>query len=114
MKAVILVFINVILLVSGQVFWKMGLTKHDPNSMNTFITVFKNPYIIFGCVIYAVATLIWFYALSRYPLSRIYPLQSMAYVLGALSGYLFFKEVITLNQGLGLALVLSGVFFLSK
>jgi drug/metabolite transporter (DMT)-like permease len=114
MNSVTLVFLNVALLVAGQVVWKIGLTHHSISSIHSYFTLIKNPYIISGCLLYGIATLLWFYALSRYPLSQIYPMQSIAYVLGALSGFFFFKEEMSLNQWGGLGLILMGVYLMSN
>ncbi|GIP39733.1 membrane protein [Paenibacillus sp. J31TS4] len=114
MIALLIVLANVVLLVTGQLLWKVTLNKYPLKSWDSILTILLQPSMIAGCVLFVLATLIWFYALSRYDLSRVYPLQSMAYVLGAVGGVLFFKETITMTQWLGMVIILVGVVVFAK
>jgi len=69
---------------------------------------------LLGCALFAVATIVWFYALSRYDLSRVYPLQSLAYVMGAIVGMIFFKETISTWQWLGMLFIIGGAALVAK
>jgi undecaprenyl phosphate-alpha-L-ara4N flippase subunit ArnF len=114
MTILLIVFINVVLLVSGQVLWKIGLNRQPLTSLGSVLPAILQPTVLLGCVLFAVATVVWFYALSRYDLSRVYPLQSMAYVIGALSGVLFLKETMSLAQWLGMLLIIGGAFLVAR
>ncbi|MFD0869820.1 MULTISPECIES: EamA family transporter [Paenibacillus] len=114
MTALLIVLVNVLMLVTGQLLWKITLNRYPVKSWDGLVTIMLQPAMILGCLLFAGATLIWFYALSRYDLSRIYPLQSMAYVLGALGGVIFLKESMSLYQWLGIFLIIGGAFLLSK
>jgi uncharacterized membrane protein len=109
-----IVTFNVTLLVAGQILWKIALNRHPLNSMEGFVSLMTQPAMIFGCLLFAVATLVWFYALGKYDLSRIYPLQSMAYVVGAISGLVIFKEQMSLFQWLGIMLIVGGAFLVAR
>ncbi len=105
----LLLFINIIMLVSGQVLWKIGVSKmHLELSPKGIIEAILNPYILGGGIVYVFATVIWLYLLSRAELSKIYPLQSLCYIFGAVAGVIFFKECFTLNKAFGLILILAG------
>lgn len=109
-----LLFVNIVLLVLGQTLWKIGLTGIEVKL--SFINILKlifNPYIFLGLVIYAVATIIWFYILSKAELSLVYPLQSLCYVLAAMIGLFFFKEHIPFTRWIGLMLIMVGTYFVS-
>jgi undecaprenyl phosphate-alpha-L-ara4N flippase subunit ArnF len=114
MTILLIVLINVILLVSGQVLWKIGLNRQPLTSLGSVLPAVLQPTVLIGCVLFAAATLIWFYALSRYDLSRVYPLQSMAYVIGAVSGVLFLKESMSTVQVLGMILIIGGAFLVAR
>lgn len=110
----VLLFINVIMLVCGQVLWKIGVNKIDFKiSLQGIINMIFNPYILGGGIIYVFATLIWIYILSKSELSRIYPLQSLCYVVGILAGVLIFKECFTINKVLGAAFIIVGAFIIA-
>lgn len=107
----VLLFINIIMLVCGQVLWKVGIGKSDFTfSAKGIINMITNPYILGGGIIYVFATVIWIYILSKEELSRVYPLQSLCYVVGTLAGVLIFKEYFTFNKGLGLVFIIIGAF----
>ncbi|GIP32849.1 EamA family transporter [Paenibacillus sp. J2TS4] len=114
MTALLIVLANVLLLVTGQLLWKITLNRHPIKTWDNVLTILLQPSMILGCILFAAATLIWFYALSRYNLSRIYPLQSMAYVLGAVGGVVFLRESMSVYQWLGLFFIVGGAFLLSK
>jgi drug/metabolite transporter (DMT)-like permease len=111
---ILLVFLNVCLLVCGQIVWKIALNRTPLTGIHNLGTVLMQPYILVGCLLYGIATVIWFYALSRFDLSRVYPLQSIAYVLGALFGWLVLKETFTSSQWLGLLFLVGGAFLLAR
>ena len=105
----LLLFINIIMLVSGQVLWKIGVSKmHLELSPKGIIEAILNPYILGGGIVYVFATITWLYLLSRSELSKIYPLQSLCYIFGAVAGVVFFKECFTLNKAFGLIFILVG------
>ncbi|MCL6458724.1 MAG: EamA family transporter [Gorillibacterium sp.] len=114
MTIILIVLCNVILLVTGQTMWKYALNRHPLRSTGDILPLLSDPIMLGGCLLFAVATIVWFYALSRYDLSRIYPLQSMAYVLGALSGILLFKETMTVVQWSGVFLIVAGAALVAK
>lgn len=107
----VLLFINIIMLVCGQVLWKIGIGKSDFTfSPKGIINMIANPYILGGGIIYVFATVIWIYILSKEELSKVYPLQSLCYVVGALAGVIIFKDHFTLNKALGLVFIVIGAF----
>lgn len=110
----LLFLINVVMMVLGQVIWKAAVSKmRFELSAKAVVNVFTNPYIILGGVIYVFATVIWIYLLSKAELSKIYPLQSICYVVGALAGVIFFKENLTLGKGIGIMLILCGAYLIA-
>lgn len=110
----LLLLINIILLVAGQTLWKIGLSGMDLEfTVHGIIKMFINPYILGGLVIYSIATVIWFYILSRSELSLIYPLQSLCYVAAAIVAVLVFKESIPQTRWLGIALIILGACLVS-
>lgn len=111
----ILLVINILLLVSGQMLWKVGMEKIGSDwGLNTIIELIKSPYIVGGGVIYVVATVLWLYILGKMPFSVAYPFQSLAYVLGMVLGYAIFKEVVTPTQWFGAAIIILGVYFIAR
>ena len=106
---------NVIFLVIGQILWKLSFNKNPlVISLEGVIRLIKDPFIWSGLVLFALATLLWFVVLSNLNLSIAYPLQSISYVIGIIAAVLIFKEKVILIQWIGLALILTGVYFVSR
>lgn len=110
----LLLLLNIIFLVTGQTLWKIGLSGMDVEfTVYGVIKMIINPYILGGLSIYSVATVIWFYILSKAELSVVYPLQSLCYVAAAVVALLIFKENIPLTRWLGIGLIVLGACLVS-
>ncbi|WP_152532799.1 MULTISPECIES: EamA family transporter [unclassified Paenibacillus] len=104
-----LLFVNIIMLVSGQALFKLGLDKMGGVSLHNTWKALLSPTIVIGLVLYVVATLIWFVVLSRLPLSTAYPIQSLAYVLGIFIAAFAFHETVSITKWFGAIIVIIGV-----
>ena len=103
---------NVVLIVLGQVLFKLGVGKEGMTfSVSGIFRLFTNGYIMFGLFTYVFSTLIWFYVLDNVNLSKAYPAQSLCYVLMAVVSAVFFKEKVGMKSIIGLVLIISGVIF---
>lgn len=105
--------LNVVLLVTGQVLFKLGLNRIGALSLNNVFSVFLSPLIWTGLILYVVATLLWFAVLSRAQLSVVYPLQSLSYVLGLVASIVFLHEHVTPIRFVGVFVILCGVVLIS-
>lgn len=104
---------NIVLLVSGQILFKIGLNQAGGFNLNNLVKTLVNPYILLGLSLYAFATLIWFVVLSRMPLSTAYPIQSMAYVLGVAAALIIFNEPVSPLKWIGTGVIILGVVLIS-
>ncbi|MCL6454246.1 MAG: EamA family transporter [Alicyclobacillus sp.] len=111
---VVLIALNICLLVAGQTLWKLGLAAHPLRGLGSAVLALFTPYILSGIVLYAIATVVWIYLLSRLPISLLYPLQSLAYVLTAVVALVFFQEHISATRWIGIGVILVGVALVVK
>jgi multidrug transporter EmrE-like cation transporter len=58
--------------------------------------------------------LVWILGLSRVPVSIAYPLLSLGYVVNAIAAWYLFGELIGPERVVGIALILAGVFVMSR
>jgi drug/metabolite transporter (DMT)-like permease len=65
-------------------------------------------------VLYGAATLVWVSVLRHAPLSRIYPIMALSFVLTPLGGMLLLKEPLPGVYWAGVALILAGLFVISR
>jgi drug/metabolite transporter (DMT)-like permease len=112
----LLILLNILCLVFGQTAWKMGLEKlelHGSIVAKLFQILFS-PLILLGFALYIVATIIWMFLLSKFPLSYLYPLQSFAYIISLFVGLFVFKEFIPPTRWIGTCVILFGVYLVVK
>ncbi|WP_341281425.1 EamA family transporter [Paenibacillus sp. FSL H8-0537] len=109
----IYLLINILMLVTGQILFKLGLNQIGGVTLQTAWKALFNAYIISGITLYALATLLWFVILTRMPLSLAYPLQSLAYVFGLLVALIIFKEPVSVTKWIGVLIIIVGVTFVA-
>ncbi len=110
----ILLLLNIVLLVSGQILWKIGVEDISQWNIGVIKILIGSPYIIGGCFLYVFAVISWLYIISKLPFSVAYPCQSLSYVLGVFIAYFLFKENIQFTQWLGVIVVILGVYLIVK
>jgi drug/metabolite transporter (DMT)-like permease len=64
--------------------------------------------------LYGGATLVWVSVLRHAPLSRIYPIMALSFVLTPLGGMVFLKEPISASYWAGVGLILAGLVVISR
>lgn len=110
----LLLFINVCLLVTGQMLWKVGASSINEWGAATILYLLRSPFFIGGGLLYVIATFIWLYIISKMPFSVAYPLQSLSYVLGVIAAYFIFKEQVEVTQWVGVFVIVVGVYLIAK
>ena len=103
--------INIVFLATGQMLWKLGMSKIEGFNIGRIIL---SPYIISGIVLYGLATLLWLYILSKEELSLVYPLQSITYVLGTVFAIFIFHENVSLLRWIGVVIIIAGAVLVAK
>ena len=90
MISIALILFNVTLAAVGQIVLKFGTTKLGAMQSgqspimamaSSLKSMFTNPYIFAGMMIYAFSAITWIIILRRVPLSFAYPMISLSYVL---------------------------------
>jgi drug/metabolite transporter (DMT)-like permease len=110
----LMLLLNICMLVTGQVLWKLAVTNIVEWNSSTIFSLLVSPYFLGGAFLYALATGVWLYVLSKLPLSVAYPSQSLSYVFAAFIALLLFKETIGTSQWIGMVLIIVGVYFIAK
>ena len=109
---------SILLAVTGQLLMKKGMMLFGSfpatQLLQKIIPMFLNPFVFFGFAAFGLSSIFWLVVLSRMQLSFVYPMVSVAYVLVALASLVFFKESVTLVRWLGIAVIIFGVFLISR
>ena len=110
----LLITLNIILLVAGQMLWKQGMLNYTYTGIINLIKFAFTPYIFIGLIVYGLATIIWLYLLKTAEFSLIYPLQSLAYIIGVIAACIIFKENVSIIRWTGIAIIFLGVILVAK
>lgn len=107
--------------VLGQLFLKKGILSFGQVSFSVaglfslFLHIFRNAWLFFGAVFFALAFVLWLFVLSKKELSVVYPISTgLTLSLVTLGGLFLLKEHISLFQVSGICFIVLGVFFLVK
>lgn len=92
-----------------------GISSESSKLVSGLIKAAYNPYIIFGLVLYGLSFLIWLRVLSFNDLSKSYPIfATCVFVLTTIGSVAFLNEHISLLRVLGIAIMLLGIFIVSR
>ena len=91
----------------GQVLFKVGATGRSE------LYDFFNPAIAIGLLCYGLGTVLWIFALSKAPLTVVYPFTALTFVLVYAAGMIFFGEAISARSLSGIVLILVGLFLVN-
>jgi len=120
LKVVILAISTTLLITTGQVLWKIGIQKAggfflpDQSIFENVFRILFNAWVLSGFVVYAIATGFFMWLISKFDISLIIPITSVAFIYSLLAGYFIFDEQISLIRVLGVLLIIAGVFFVVK
>jgi uncharacterized membrane protein len=120
--AFILLILSVVIGAVAQISLKKGVSnlqgKYDTLEILNpvkFLSILKeSPLIFVGGLLYALGFVIWIAAMTKFDVSFMYPMLSLAYILVAVLAFVILKENITLYRWLGIILVTIGSMLLLK
>ena len=98
-----LLFVEIILLVAGQILWKRAATAGWLAALGT-VPVWL------GLGFYGGATILWTGVLRLLPLSVAYPLQSLSYALGVVASVVLLGERVPMVRWAGVGIIVFGAF----
>ncbi len=115
-----LIIFGVLLNAIAQLALKAGVRDLGPIGLSmdqvvpTSLRLMGEPYLWTGLTLYAVSVVVWILALSRVDVSIAYPMLSLGYVVNAFAAYWLFGEVLTPMRLVGIAVIIVGVYILTR
>ena len=103
----VLVTLGAFLAAAGQIFLKLG--ANGARSVSDF----ANSRTLFGFALYGVGSILWVVALSRLPLSKVYPFTILTFVLVYIASATMLGEPMTATVLFGATLVILGLLVIS-
>jgi drug/metabolite transporter (DMT)-like permease len=99
----------------GQILFKLAADRIQWNSGAAMLIISAlNPYLISAMIVYVAATGLWLYLLKSTPLSSAYPFVAISFLFVPVAAAVLLGEKIGLSYGIGLGMVVAGLFFVVR
>lgn len=113
-KDVALCSVFAVALPLGQMLFKWGAVYDKQLTGPFLVRVMQNFPLMGAFAWYGVTALLWFYVLTRVPLSLAYGFSLVGSCLVPLAGWLVFKEQANWSMALGYLLMVAGLFLIVR
>ncbi len=120
-RGLILIFIAALMTASGNLMMREGVARAGGLSLtlSTLAHDMRNllfqPLFDAGVILYGLASIVWFAIVSTENLNSSYPLLvSMTFILVTLGATTLFREPLSLQKILGIAIILGGIITVSR
>lgn len=97
--------------------WSMLHFKNfsiSPFSISKILKLMIAPFSLIGIMFYAISAIFWMLALTKIELSVAYPMLSIGYILIFFISILLFNEPFKVIRLLGVLLITTGVYLISR
>lgn len=120
MKTLLLAMLSILCSVAAQYALKAGMMSPGAkafdgitSSLRSYFDLFSNPYILTGLALYGLGALLWLSVLSKWDVTKAYPLVGLGFAVAAVIGIML-GEQMTIMRGTGIALIVVGVFVVGQ
>ena len=118
MRPLKLIFISIILICTGSMLLKYGVSQIGGITLSNFsgsvLLIITNVPLLVGFMMYILSSLTWMLAISRSDLSKAYPILASAYALVPVLSWIIFDDAISALRWAGIAVVCIGVILMSR
>jgi len=120
MNTLLIAILSIAISVAAQFSLKAGMSSAQvkavlgqPFGLQTVLTVFFDKFVLGGFVLYGVGAIVWLAVLSKWDVSKAYPLVGLGFALTVVVGYVL-GENVTFARIMGVALICAGVFVMGR
>jgi multidrug transporter EmrE-like cation transporter len=120
MKTLIIAVVSILLSVAAQFSLKAGMSSSgikaamsQPYTLRTIVDILTDRYVFLGFFLYGLGAVIWLGVLSKWDVSKAYPIVGLGFAFTAAVGFMIGEQV-TLLRLFGIALICAGVFLVSQ
>ena len=117
MNTIIIILIGILFASLGQVFWKIGMNSIgaiDNFSISGIVSMFFNPLVVMGLIMYGLSTVFWLVALSQKDLSYVYPFISLTFIIVLFLSYFVLKEQMGTARIVGTIIIVGGLMIIVR
>ena len=85
----------------------------QPFTLRTVLTVLTDKFVLGGFVLYGLGAVVWLGVLSKWDVSKAYPLVGLGFAFTVAMGFIA-GEHVTIPRVFGVALICAGVFLVGR
>ena len=109
MPEIFIAIVSILLVAVSQLLFKSAMSTPRDGTPRS-IRRFAHPKIILGLALNLASALCWILALTKLPVSYLYPLLSINYLLVPLGAWLLFEEKLRRRRCVAICVICAGVF----
>ena len=112
MNVIIIILSGILCASLGQVFWKLGMNAVgaiDNFSISGIVSMFLNPLVFLGLLMYGLSTIFWLIALSQKDLSYVYPFVALTFIIVLLLSKFLLHENVGIYRIVGTLIIIAGL-----
>lgn len=120
MYVIVIALTSIALSVAAQFTLKAGMSSasvklalSQPVSIATVYEVFTNRFVFAGFALYGIGAVVWLGVLSRWDVSKAYPMVGIGFAMTAVVGGLM-GEQLSVSRVLGVTLICAGVLLVGR
>lgn len=120
MRTFFLAIVGIAFSVAAQFSLKAGMSdatakvlQQETNALRSIAIVLSNKYVVGGLILYGLGAIVWLAVLSKWDVSKAYPLVGFGFVITAAVGF-YVGEAVTLVRVIGILMVTAGVVLISQ
>lgn len=120
MNILMIAVLSILFSVGAQFSLKAGMSSIEvkdilgaPMTLGAALSVLTNRYVLGGFVLYGMGAVIWLAVLSKWDVSKAYPLVGLGFVFTVAAGYALGEQVSTM-RAIGTLLICCGVFLVAR
>lgn len=120
MNTLVIAILSIALSVAAQFSLKAGMSSTvvqeilvQPFTLRTLITVLTDKFVLGGFLLYGLGAIVWLGVLSKWDVSKAYPLVGLGFTFTVGIGFLV-GEHVTILRVIGVALICAGVFIVGR
>jgi multidrug transporter EmrE-like cation transporter len=121
-KLFLLILFSVSFSAAAQLLLKIGMSSgaiqtalaSGDSALRTALHVVREPFVLFGLLLYGVGAAVWLLVLARLDVSVAYPFVGLGFILTMALGYLLLNEPVGALRLVGTCLVAVGVVLVAR
>ena len=120
MNTLVIAILSITLSVVAQFSLKAGMSSAavkailaQPFTLRTVFTVLTDKFVLGGFLLYGLGAVVWLGVLSKWDVSKAYPLVGLGFIFTVAIGFMV-GEHVSLPRVIGVTLICAGVFLVAR